>query len=766
MDNLLGKKQKLISNIIYASLVFSLVYILGLGIGLKLNIILQILIVFLGSAIVKFFLLNPLILYAILAASLLSAILVHRFITPILFTLGDRVFYLFENIIGNLQGKENITSDNILLFWGMLIILVSFFTAFILFKGKNIYLLLPVYIGSFLFYWYNFYDKAYWMISIFLLVFFVLMGLNKYFDKRMQAESSSNYDFEKLYTPWLKTIFWYSLLIIFIAIFLPKSDSFLHWPWLQQKVYNTFPNVENLRSANGQGRKSGEATLFDFSITGYQEDNSRLGGPVRLSDKKIMTVQTDSGNYLRGNVKHTYTGYSWESITEPSKKYELRQDFSNLSLKEKRYYYNQTYITITNHAFASITLFSPYKATEVSFKGNHKLIVNRDDTLIFPNGIFDGESYTVQVQKPLPYKILLSLGLEQNKESIDDLEIYLQIPADKITERTKTLVEEIVKNKNSDFQKAVAIENYLRNNYRYNLDVNGVPDNKDFIDYFLFDIQEGYCTYYATSMSIMLRLAGIPSRYIEGYLAQDQEEPGIYVVRHKDAHAWVEAFIEPVGWMSFEPTPAYPIQHELDDYIVNETNEKIYLGESNWNRERSRIDFEDDIDEGGYNGIDDEKSSNYYNPNKSMSIKLPKIVLDMLVTILISIIPIRFLIGLSMHKYEETKAKKLSNNKRIIYLYKRIIKIMEFLGCPQQYGETHYEYANRVAYKFYIHNEKGIKEITEIFVKSKYGNLTTSDDDVLILESYRETLEKRLRNHYGPIAYYYRKYVKTEYMRC
>uniref|UniRef100_UPI003325E56F hypothetical protein n=1 Tax=Proteiniborus sp. TaxID=2079015 RepID=UPI003325E56F len=67
MDNLLGKKQKLISNIIYASLVFSLVYILGLGIGLKLNIILQILIVFLGSAIVKFFLLNPLILYAILA---------------------------------------------------------------------------------------------------------------------------------------------------------------------------------------------------------------------------------------------------------------------------------------------------------------------------------------------------------------------------------------------------------------------------------------------------------------------------------------------------------------------------------------------------------------------------------------------------------------------------------------------------------------------------------------------------------------------------
>lgn len=55
----------------------------------------------------------------------------------------------------------------------------------------------------------------------------------------------------------------------------------------------------------------------------------------------------------------------------------------------------------------------------------------------------------------------------------------------------------------------------------------------------------------------MLRLQGIPSRYVEGYVARDLVEENKYVVKQKHGHAWVEAFIEPVGWVRFEPTPAY-----------------------------------------------------------------------------------------------------------------------------------------------------------------------------------------------------------------
>ncbi len=764
MDRISIKIQNLIFNLVYASFVFSLVYVLGLAINLKLNIILQILMVLLVNASVKFFMKKPLILYAFLAIIFLVTILVHRFITPIFFTLIERVLYLFENIINNLQGKENIASENVLLLWVILVALVSLFTVFILLKNKSIYLLLPVYIVSFLYYWYNFYDQAYWMISIFLLTFFVLMGLNKYPNRRAQIDSSSN-NFEILYTPWLKTVTLYSMLIVFIALLLPKSSNYIQWPWLQQKVYNAFPFVEELRSYDNYSRRSGKASLFSFSFTGYQEDNERLGGPVNLSGKKIMTVYADSSSYLRGSVKHIYTGNSWNTITVPSENYGLGQDFGGLSHGEQKFYYNETHVTIINHSFASTTLFSPYKAVQVNINDNHMLKVNRDGVLFFPNGIYDSESYTVRVQKPLPYGILVSLGIDQKKEDIDDLDIYLQIPEDRITEQTKELVKKIVRNTNNDFQKAVAIENHLRSNYKYNLDVDEVPEGKDFIDYFLFDEQKGYCTYYATAMTIMLRLEGIPSRYIEGYLAQDSVEPGIYEVRHNNAHAWVEAFIEPVGWMTFEPTPFYPVQPRLENYQSSVLNENSYLSENSENRRRPEIDVGDPLMDVDQDFLGDETSSNYDEPYKDISADLPKFIVDIFMSVLLLIIPVRFLIGFLKYKYQEAQAKKLSNNKRIIYLYKQILKLVELLGYPQEYGETHYEYANRIAYKFYIHNQKGIREITEVFVKSKYSNSPASNEDVFELETHKKIFEKRLRNHWGPITYYYRKYIKIGYMR-
>lgn len=752
MDKISNKSQKLLFNLIYASFVFCLVYLFGLGMGLKLNIMLQVLIVLLGSIMVKFFLLNPLILYGLLAISSLITILIHRFVSPILFTIIERILSLFKNIIAHLQGKESIASDNMLLFWAILIILVSLFTAFILFRSKNIYLLLPIYIVSFLYYWYNFFNQAYWMISIFLLAFFILIGLNKYSQKKLQ----------NLYNPWFHTLTTYSILIVFIALLLPKSYNYMEWPWLQQKVYTIFPFIEDLRSYDIYSRKSGNATLFNFSITGYQSESSKLGGPVNLSDKRIMTVRVSDSTYLRGNVKQVYTGNSWDTIIEPSANYGLKQDFSGISQEEQKIYYKQEYITITYHDFASTTLFSPYKPAKVSFSDNHMLKVNRDDVLVFSNGVYNGESYLVLVQKPLPYGMLVSLGIDQKKKDMTDLNIYLQIPKDKITERTKDLVREIVKDTKDDFEKAVAIENYLRNNYKYSLDVEYVPENQEFIDYFLFEEKEGYCTYYATSMAVMLRLSGIPSRYIEGYLAKDSIETGVYEVKHENAHAWVEAFIEPVGWMTFEPTPAYPVESRLENYQLNESDKDMELNETRESTRGPRKDIDDQIIDGDQTIIDGRKPD-YEEDYKDIPTGLPSNTVDLFIIILLLIIPLRFLVGFLQYSYREAKAKKLSNNKRVIYLYRQILRLKELMGYPQLYGETHYEYANRIAYKFYSYDEIGIKEITEIFVKSKYSSFPSSNEDVLELEKYKNTMENRLKKYWGKIKYYYHKYVKKMY---
>lgn len=765
MDRIRNKNQKLIFNLIYICFVFSLVYLFGLGMDLKLNILLQMFVVLLGSTAVKFFLLNPLVLYGLLGVSFLGIILVHRFVTPILFILTERAFYLFDNIAYNLQGKENIASDNLILFWIILVVLVSFYTSFILFKGKSIYLLPPVYISFFLYYWYNYFDEAYFMISTFLFAFFILISLDKYSRENVNIEDKSEQIYEKLYTARLKTVTVYSILIILLAIILPKKNNYLEWPWLQDKVYSAFPFVEKLRYQDDYSRKTGEAALFNFSITGYQSDSSKLGGPVNLSDKKIMTVLSDTDIYLRGNVRHTYTGDSWKTISMPSGYYALGQDFSELSKHEQNTYYKQIDITITNHSFASTTIFSPYKAAEVKFNSNNRLIVDRDNILVFTDGIYDGESYIVKVQKPLPYGILVSLGINEKKEDLTDLEFYLQVPHDKITKRTETLVKEIVKGSNNDFQKAVAIEDYLRNNYKYKLDVENVPAHEEFIDYFLFNGQEGYCTYYATAMAVMLRLEGIPSRYVEGYLAHEEVEPGMYEISHENAHAWVEAFIEPVGWMTFEPTPAYDIQNRLENYQLPLSEKDEFLNETIKNNRDPRINTDDPLIDPDQNFVDIGLSPNLNNNLEDESTQLPKYIGYIFIGLLLLILPMRFLIGFLYYVYQESKSKKWSINKRIIYKYNKIIKTTELLGFPQEYGETHYEYANRIAYKFYSHNEKGINEITEIFVKSKYSDSIAALEDMEDLDRYMASLDKRLRNSLGPIAYYYQKYVKRGYLK-
>ena len=585
------------------------------------------------------------------------------------------------------------------------------------------------------------------------------MGDYKFIKEIDSLKKKADIDLERLYSPWIRTVSKYSVLILIIAILLPKNYNYISWPWLQHRVYSLFPFVEDLRSYDIYTRTSGEASIFNFSMTDTVNGSSKLGGPVNLSDKKIMTVYSNEATYLRGNVRHTYTGTEWESIRDPISYHPLRKNFSTWSKDEMKSYYNYTILTIQNHDFASTTLFSPYKPAFVEFEGKYDIALSRDDILGFPHGIYDGESYTIWAQQPLPYGVLISRGMDFRREDIDDLDIYLQVPEDKITDRTRDLTREIVANSQNDYHRAISIENFLRNNYEYHLSPDEIPEGSDFIDYFLFEGLEGYCTYYASTMAIMLRLEGVPTRYVEGYLAFDSLDDGIYEVRHNNAHAWVEAFIEPVGWIQFEPTPAFPTLERLENYrpeLVEETPDasSISNDSSEYNDYMERPEVTDDGDL-GFSGVIINKEDSPENKSNNKAITL-------IMFGLLMILPIRYLLGFYRYKSMESKAKKLHPNKRVIYLYEKIIHLIKLIGYPQLSGETHHEYAQRVGYKFYDlggDNARGILEITDIFVRSKYGDMTT-EEDVLILEDYRYQLETRLKNKVGLIKYYYGKYIR------
>jgi transglutaminase-like putative cysteine protease len=134
---------------------------------------------------------------------------------------------------------------------------------------------------------------------------------------------------------------------------------------------------------------------------------------------------------------------------------------------------------------------------------------------------------------------------------------YLQLPST-ITPRTAQLAKDL-ENGQVPYDAAVSIQNWLRDNIKYNESINFPPADRDLVDYVLFDSRQGYCEYYASSMAIMLRSLGIPARVAGGFFSGEYDEEQLgYLYRESNAHLWVEVYFPNYGWVVFEPTSARP----------------------------------------------------------------------------------------------------------------------------------------------------------------------------------------------------------------
>ena len=131
---------------------------------------------------------------------------------------------------------------------------------------------------------------------------------------------------------------------------------------------------------------------------------------------------------------------------------------------------------------------------------------------------------------------------------------YLRLPA--LDPRVPQLALQVTASAKNNFDKAAALENHLRTRYGYTLQLPRTQV-KDPIANFLFERKQGHCEYFASSMAVMLRTLGIPSRVVNGFRTDEFNDlTGNYVVRAKDAHSWVEAYFPGYGWETFDPTPA------------------------------------------------------------------------------------------------------------------------------------------------------------------------------------------------------------------
>jgi len=155
------------------------------------------------------------------------------------------------------------------------------------------------------------------------------------------------------------------------------------------------------------------------------------------------------------------------------------------------------------------------------------------------------------------------------------IEHYIHLP-ESVPERVLILARDITATEPTAYDRALAIEQYLRK-FPYTLDVPLPPISRDIVDYFLFDLQKGYCDYYASAMVVLARAAGLPARLVTGFVSGNYNvEQDTFIVTADQAHAWVEIYFPEYGWIPFEPTGG---RNPIDR--PKEVSEKIF---PDWNQ--------------------------------------------------------------------------------------------------------------------------------------------------------------------------------------
>lgn len=133
---------------------------------------------------------------------------------------------------------------------------------------------------------------------------------------------------------------------------------------------------------------------------------------------------------------------------------------------------------------------------------------------------------------------------------------YVQVPP--LSPEVRRLASQIAEGAGSPEEKARRVLKHLQTGFSYSLEMETSP-NKSALDHFLFTRKAGHCEYFASAMVVLLRLAGVPSRMVNGFTSGEWNEMGEYfIIRQKHAHSWVEAFLPGSGWVIFDPTPPDP----------------------------------------------------------------------------------------------------------------------------------------------------------------------------------------------------------------
>ncbi len=488
----------------------------------------------------------------------------------------------------------------------------------------------------------------------------------------------------------------------------------------------------------------------------YFSNTLALSGAVNLGDQPIFDAKVDGGlppRYWRSVVYDQYTGRGWVNSQTSITLMDPGDRRLSTIPWEARVPITQT-ITMIQPGGSVVPSVAqplvlgvgarvegkPMDPLMVSVNGADTTVTPVDVSLINANRVWrPGDTFTViSAQSVATVKQLRGAGTEYPAWVADK---YLQVPPS-VPARVKDLAQQITQQYDNPYDKASAIEAYLRQ-FKYNEQIASPPPNRDLVDWFVFDLKEGYCDYYASAFNVMVRSIGIPTRMAAGYSKGEKiAELGIIRTHEYDAHSWPEVFFPKYGWIEFEPTAADPLVERVPDQDTggdsavdpNTLPPGHDLADSAGNlSDRDLLDRELGGSNVDLNGLEGQSSLPY----------------KMLLLIPLAILVVA---GLGVASFWALWNKDLRGLNPIDSMWEQVLRFVRMLGIPTSASLTPNEVAQAVG-DVAPETREDIDKIADVYVRQRFSpHAVPSEESAGMLQTWARTQKMLWRRWAGNVS--------------
>ena len=547
--------------------------------------------------------------------------------------------------------------------------------------------------------------------------------------------------------------------------------------------YNRSDNIKAMRTDIKDNTNEFIEELLEGGKNGVLNEGKLYKLETRVINKsKQLTLEMpyNSITYLRGYVGEKYYGDRWNNINENDSYDELYQKYNETGyfpqklqgmlldeLKTKNSKTEKSAVTVTISNIKKKKRYA-YLAYIPSIPENFLMI---GESLVAPNNKAS-YSYTAYLDAK-NFDIINNSALYNDNNFLKIIKEYSNYVQNQYTvipdglEDINQIVDDLVLGRgygystkaNNSIEVASRIRAFLSKNIQYSLSTKKLPKNTDFVNNLIFNTKKGYAPHYATAMAIMLRMADIPSRYVEGYVAVKDDfdsgeklDNGNCKINLTDAnsHAWVEIYETSYGWIPLEATPGFYTDTIYDGFgfgAFNLNNIKHY----NLSEKQKDTDKEDESvrekEEIPKNEIDVVKPIEQENKTPEKPI-LQKENNDSILVILKPIFKILFIIIVFFtsiillliirRKCKQKRFNSIMNSnsksKKIIKLYDYYNNLLKFEKIENTQKLSYIKFAEKVGSLSTKLSAKKHLDIMRIFLKYRFSNDDISDEEFAFIQ--------------------------------